>query len=242
MKSVKVYIVEDMAISRASLETMLLQNNFIISGSAVNAETAWSEIQKKETDLILLDINLAGKKDGVWLAQQVRKYLNIPIVFLTAYGDQNTLKEVLETNPNGYLMKPYQEPTLLTTISIALSNFLKSQENSNKPELKEITNYFIYIKDRKIKVKLTFSDIHYIKSEGNYLEVVLENKKHIIRSKLSEFNELLPKDVFYQSHRRYIVNCTKIDALGKDFIQLEKEIIPLSTKYKKNIENVLLIK
>ncbi|WKD85108.1 Transcriptional regulatory protein YpdB [Polaribacter huanghezhanensis] len=237
MKTISVYVVEDMAISRISLETMLLQNNFKLSGSAAKAETAWEELKKNETDLILLDVNLAGAKNGVWLAQQVRKHLNIPIIFLTAYGDQNTLKEVLGANPNGYLMKPYQESTLLTTISIALNNFSSTQKNSN--ELKQTSNDFLYIKDRNLKVKLYFEHIYFVKSDGNYLEVMLEKKKHVIRGKLSEFNNLLPEALFYQSHRRYLVNITKINTLGKDFIQLENEKIPLSTKYKKGLENVL---
>jgi len=242
MKSFKVYIVEDMAISRISLETMLLQNNFKLSGSVAKAETAWKELQENETDLILLDVNLAGEKNGVWLAQQVRKYLNIPIVFLTAYGDQNTLKEVLETSPNGYLMKPYQVPTLLTTINIALKNFSKAQEYKEKSKLEEIENDFMYVKDRNLKVKLTFKDILYVKSDGNYLDIMLINKRHVVRAKLSEFMEELPSATFYKSHRRYLVNITKIKAVGKDFLQLENEKIPLSVKYKNNIEEALLIK
>lgn len=237
MKSIKVYVVEDMAISRISLETMLLQNEFELSGSAAKAEIAWKELQENKTDLILLDINLARAKNGVWLAQQVRKYLHIPIVFLTAYGDQQTLKEVMETKPNGYLMKPYQEPTLLTTINIALNNFSSNQNSKNKSEPD-----FIYIKDSNLKVKLFINDINYIMSEGNYLEIHLEHKKHVIRSKMTDFETLLPKNTFFQCHRRYLVNSTKINTLGSDFIQLETENIPLSSKYKSDLENALLLK
>ena len=238
MKLIKVYVVEDMAISRASLETMLLQNEFELSGSAAKAETAWEELQKNKTDLILLDINLSGVKNGVWLAKQVRKHLNIPIVFLTAYSDQQTLKEVMNTKPNGYLMKPYQEPTLLTTINIALNNFA----NNLQTKLSETENNFIYIKDSNLKVKLFTNEINYIMSDGNYLEIHLEHKKYVIRSKMTDFETLLPENIFFQSHRRYLVNSTKINAFGKDFIQLGKKNIPLSSKYKSDLENTLLPK
>ena len=239
MKPITVYVVEDMAISRISLETMLLQNEFELSGSAAKAEVAWEELQKNKTDLILLDINLAGAKNGVWLAQQVRKHLHIPIVFLTAYGDLQTLKEVMETKPNGYLMKPYQEPTLLTTINIALNNFANKQQSKNKSES---VPDFIYIKDSNLKVKLFTNDINYIMSDGNYLEIHLEHKKHVIRSKMKDFEALLPRNIFYQCHRRFLVNSSKINALGNDFIQLEAENIPLSSKYKSDLENALLFK
>mgnify|MGYP005995058245 FL=1 len=228
---IKVYIVEDIAISRMSLETMLLENNYNVIGSAADAETAWEQLQMKPADLILLDINLAGLKNGVWLAQQVRKYLNIPIIYLTAYGDQQTLKEVVETKPNGYLMKPYQEPTLLTSIEIALQNF------SNVT-----TEKFLFIKEKLSKVKINIDTILYVKSDGNYLEIVLQNKKHVIRGKLLEFKKELPLNQFLQSHQRYVVNIDKVTLLSKNLVELHDKKIPLSAKYKAALEIVLFAK
>lgn len=238
-KKLQIYIVEDMAISRASLESMLISNGYIISGSAAKAETAWKELQFQETDLVLIDIHLAGEENGVWLAQNIRKFLNIPIIYLTAYGDQQTLKEVIDTKPNGYLMKPYQEPTLLTSIQIALTNFLEkrvseSEEDSN-------TKKTIFIKDRYLRVKVTIDDIYFVKSDGNYLEIKLKEKTYVVRNKLSDFHEALPKDQFLQCHRRFIVNVQRIDLLGKDFISILGEDIPTATKYRVQIENKLSI-
>jgi DNA-binding LytR/AlgR family response regulator len=236
---INIYIVEDMAISRASLESMLLLNEYEISGSTAKAEIAWQELQKKQADLVLIDINLAGDKNGIWLAKQIRQFLNIPIVYLTAYGDQETLKKVLETKPNGYLMKPYQEPTLLTTITIALSNFLENQKGSISSASGTTLNNFIFIKDKYMRVKLLIQDIQFIKSEGNYLEIKLENKTHVIRSKLSEFKKLLPSTVFLQTHQRYLINKTKIKIIGKDFLTINNVDIPISSKYKKSLEKEL---
>lgn len=239
INTIKIYLVEDMAISRASLESMLLFNDYEISGSTAKAETAWHELQKNQTDLVLIDINLAGEKNGIWLAQQIREYLNIPIVYLTAYGDQQTLKEVLATKPNGYLMKPYQEPTLLTTITIALNNFLENQKETILSESGAALNEFIFIKDKYMRIKLLTKDIQFIKSEGNYLEIKLENKTHVIRSKLSEFKKLLPPKTFLQTHQRYVINITKIKIIGKDFLDINNNEIPISLKYKESIEKAL---
>jgi len=235
---IKVYIVEDVAISRMSLETMLLENDFEVSGSAATAEVAWKEIQISPPNLILLDINLAGKENGIWLAQQVRKYLQIPIIYLTAYGDQQTLKEVLATKPNGYLMKPYQEPTLLTTIDIALHNFSESQKSTNTSQSEDNSSDFIFIKDKYMKIKINVNDIYYIKSEGNYLEITLKEKRHVIRNKLLTFKQELPKDLFIQSHQRYLINKDKIDVLKKDFVTTANVDIPISQKYKKELEEL----
>lgn len=233
---VRVYVVEDVAISRISLETMLLENEFEVAGSAAKAETAWKEIQVLSVDLILLDINLAGEKSGVWLAQQVRKYLNIPIVYLTAFGDQKTLKEVLETKPNGYLMKPYQVPTLLTTIDIALLNF---SENRNPKSISNIeTEHTIFIKDRNKKVKVNVNDIYYIKSEGNYIEITLKEKKHVVRNKLTVFKNVIPKSLFFQCHQRYIINITKVTVLGTNFVTINNIDLPISQKYRKGMSHL----
>jgi DNA-binding LytR/AlgR family response regulator len=238
VSAIKIYIVEDIAISRMSLETMLLENDYEIAGSAANATTAWNELQENTTDLILLDINLAGDKNGIWLAKQVRKHLNIPIVYLTAFGDNNTLKELLETKPNGYLMKPYQEPTLLTTINIALNNFL---EHPKSTPITDIFNDFIFIKDKYMKIKVNINDIYYVKSEGNYIEIKLNEKTYVIRKKLLSFKNSLPKNQFYRTHQRYFININKVDALKKDVVVILNDEIPISLKYKKKIETVLSI-
>lgn len=238
---IKVFVVEDMAISRISLENMLEKNNYKVVGSAAKAETAWEKIKNTSLDLLLLDINLAGEQNGIWLAKKVREKLNISIIYLTAYGDQKTLKEVIETKPDGYLMKPYQEPTLLTTITIAIQHFLDNQKDAHSSESGTILKDIIYIKDRYIKVKLNLKEIIFIKSDGNYLEVYLENKTHVVRSKLSEFQKLLSSDLFHQTHQRYLVNIKKVDVIGKDFLTIGQTDIPISSKYKKDLESVLPI-
>ncbi len=237
---INIYIVEDVAISRMSLETMLQENGFEVSGSAAKAETAWEEIQNLPVDLILLDINLAGEKNGVWLAQQVRKHLNISIVYLTAFGDQQTLKEVLETKPNGYLMKPYQEPTLLTTINIALTNF-ENQKVSTTSGTESNHNDFVFIKDGHTKIKINVNDIYYVKSDGNYIEITLKDKTHVVRNKLQEFKKVLPNSLFFQSHQRYVINIDKIGVLKNDMVIIQNQEIPLSLKYKTAIGTALSI-
>jgi len=240
MKATNIFIVEDMAISRASLESILVSNGYKISGSVAKAEKAWQELQNSDTDIVLIDINLAGEKNGIWLANQIREHLNLPFIYLTAYGDQQTLKEVLHTKPYGYLMKPYQEPTLISTLHIALTNFRENQLlKTPKPENDE-KNY-LFIKERYIRVKLNIQEVYYIKSEGNYLEIKLEHKTYVVRNKLSEFHKELPQDQFIQCHRRYIVNIHQIDMLGKDFVSILGEDIPTATKYRMEIENKLSI-
>lgn len=228
MSNKKIYVVEDMAMSRAALISMLTKNDFQIVGSAANADMAWSDIQNLQIDLLILDINLAGKKDGIWLAEQVRKNYNIPIVFLTAYGDDVTLNKLSSLNPNGYLLKPYNKPTLITTINIAVQSF-----NALNAKLPEIDNSNILIDSGGKKVKVQLSKLLYVNSDGNYIEIHLEDKSFIIRQKLADFIASLPENNFMiQVHLRYIVNKKFITTSTPNFLIINNVEIPISKKFR----------
>lgn len=223
------FIIEDNALNRVSLETILEDHGYRIVGSYANAEEAWEVLKNTKVDIVLIDINLAGDKDGIWIGNKIREHNDTAFIYLTAYGDKETLRNVKKTKPNGYLMKPYNEPTLLTTIDIAISSFFNHKE----------TGVSIYIKDRYIKIKLNVDEINYIQSDGNYLHIFLDYKKHLIRAKLTDFLDQLPPTIFAQTHQRYIVNISKIDIIGNGFVMLGKEEIPVSKRYKATIEELV---
>lgn len=234
----RVFIVEDMAVTRVALESMLLKEGYDVVGSSAKAEEAWEKIKEIEVDLVLLDINLVGKQNGVWLAEQIRRRYDFPIVYLTAFGDDDTRKEVLATNPNGYVMKPFNEPTVLTTIAIAMEKYRNSAKlmreiPSNTPE-----SNIVYIKDSQLRIRLELHEVCYVQSDGNYINVVLDNKKHLIRSKLNDFLEILPGQ-FLQVHQRFVVNTTKIDIVGKVHVRVNGVDIPVSSSYQEALDKSL---
>lgn len=233
MKKFKIYVVEDMAISRAALISLLEDADYEVVGSAANANKAWDDLQFIDVDLALLDINLAGKQDGIWLAEKIRTSLKMAIVFLTAYGDEETISRLSSLNPNGYLMKPYNQPTLITTINIAL----KAYQNLTKKELVDFSpTLSVIIEESGQKIKLFLNDINYILSDGNYLEIHLENKMHIIRSKLKDFIKSLPENNFIlQTHLRYVVNLKKVTVLNSNNLNINQIVISISKSYKNQI-------
>ncbi len=228
-KEKSAFIIEDNALNRISLVTILEDNNFIIAGSYANAEEAWEVLKNTKVDIVLIDINLAGDKDGIWLGSKVRKYNNSAFIYLTAYGDKETIDKLKKTQPNGYLMKPYNEPTLLTTIDIAINNFTNYKK----------IDHSIYIKDNYIRVKLVLEDINYIQSDGNYLHIFLDYKKHMVRAKLDDFLKQLPDTLFIKVHQRYIINFSKIDLIGNGFVVISKVEIPISKSHKIKLDQLL---
>lgn len=224
----KVYIVEDQAISRFALIEILEQNGYDVVGSAASADKAWNDIKKLEIDAALLDVNLAGELDGVWLAQKIRESKDMPIIFLSAYGDNNTLERVASTNPNGYLMKPYNAPTLLTNLAIAINSFTRIRVSENKDR----KPHYIFLKTKGKQTRVNVYDIRFVKSEGNYLEIEMISERLIIRDKLTDFIENLPEEIFIQTHRRFVVNREKINAYNTDTLLVGKISIPISKTYK----------
>jgi len=120
MAEEKILIVEDEAIVAMEIEGRLTKLGYGIAGSVSTGEAAIAAAQKTMPALVLMDIMLAGEIDGVHASAEIRRRFNIPVVFLTAYADEKTLKRAKLTEPFGYLMKPFEEIELRTTIEVAL--------------------------------------------------------------------------------------------------------------------------
>lgn len=237
---IRIMIVEDEFITIETLTAVLKEMNYVISGDAMNADEAIAILEKGETDLAILDINIQGEKDGVWIAQQIRDKYHIPFIFLTAFGDQSTVHRAIEAEPYGYLVKPFNKVDIFTAIEVAIKNFAKQESQSNSETEEESSHVVakdsIYIRDDYMFVKLNFSDIHYIKSDKNYLEVHLQNKRHLVRGKLSDFTKFLPEDDFLQVHRSHVINLNVVDSFGAGFIKIKGAEIPLGNAYKEELK------
>jgi CheY-like chemotaxis protein len=89
---------------------------------------AVDSLRSETVHLAVLDINLGSGKTGIDIATHIKENYQLPYIFLTSYSDDATLEAAQEVSPYGYLVKPFQPPTLLSTIKIALSNHSKLAE------------------------------------------------------------------------------------------------------------------
>ena len=115
-----ILIVEDEQIVAVDLESVLQTLGYQVVGTAPSGEEACRIASVSSPDLVLMDIRIDGPIDGIDTAREIRKTLDVPIVFLTAYTDQETLDRAKDIGPYGYLVKPYAERDLQATIEIAL--------------------------------------------------------------------------------------------------------------------------
>lgn len=134
MTGIKILIVEDEPLIAKNIGMYLNNNDFEVSGIAYDADEALFQLKRNTPDFAILDINLESDKDGIQLAEHINQHYNIPFVYLTSYSDKDTLDRAKKTNPYGYIVKPFNDKTLFTTIEIALSNHA-IQNNRHVPVL-----------------------------------------------------------------------------------------------------------
>jgi len=120
---IKVMIVEDELITAEAIAILLKKLNYNPIAIVSSGEEAISKIKNLNLDLILMDIILAGTMDGIETAKIINTNYNIPIIFITAYGDKKTINRAKLSEPYGYIVKPItSEDDLLPTIELAMYN------------------------------------------------------------------------------------------------------------------------
>ncbi len=120
MASAQILVVEDEHIVARSIERELDAFGYNVTAIASSGEEALEKVAETQPDLVLMDISLQGDMDGIQTTERMHEQFDIPVVYLTAYSDERTLERAQKTKPFGYLLKPYEERELLTTIETAL--------------------------------------------------------------------------------------------------------------------------
>ncbi len=120
MEPANILVVEDEPIVAKDIQLSLRRLGYRVPATANSGEEAIRKTRESHPDLILMDIVLKGKMDGVETVQHIRKQCDVPVIYLTAYADDHTLERAKVTSPAGYMLKPYQPNELRTTIELAL--------------------------------------------------------------------------------------------------------------------------
>lgn len=240
MKPINVLIVEDEIIIAEDIASYLETLGYNVIGIVDNATDALQKIKTLSPDLILLDININGPIDGVQVATIIKQDYKIPFVFLTAFTDKQTLDRVKQTDPYGYIVKPFEEKDLEVTIELALYKFKKDKEISeNSTETKNLTKEkdfddYLYVKDKTKLVKLKIKEICWIEAYDNYCFIKTSSEKQLVSYTLKELEQLITSKDLIRVHRSYIVHIHKIDTIENNALYIENTPIPLGKSYKED--------
>lgn len=231
-EKIKVMIVEDKPIIAQDMAMMLRKYNYEVAGIALDFEDALEILKTKKVDIALLDINLESEKTGIDLAKIIREKYRFPFIFLTAYSDQKTLDEVLETNPHGYLVKPLEFKEVNANIVLALNNFQAfNKDKENESSIDDVSSEFIWIKDKRNLIKLKPNDILFAQAFDNYAYVYLNDRKILMTDTLKIVEAKLAYPQFIRVHRSYLINLRAIEEIQENTIIIKDHRIPISRRF-----------
>jgi PAS domain S-box-containing protein len=120
MPDAKILIIEDESIEAMDIQQRLVRLGYPLPDTAYTGAEGVRKVEELRPDLVLMDIMMPGELDGVAAAERIRSRFDIPIIFLTAYADEKTLRRARITAPYGYIVKPFQERELHITVDMAL--------------------------------------------------------------------------------------------------------------------------
>lgn len=235
----KILIVEDEIVIAVDLMQMLSSNGYEVAGPAVDYQSAIGLLVYEKPDLILLDINLLGAKDGIDLAEKIHREHQLPFIFTSALSDPNTLARAQATQPATYLVKPFREEQLLAAITIALTNFSNRQGyQAQSKDDHVVMKKAIFIREKKSFFKIQLQQIIYLKAADNYVEVHTSEKKYLVRSSLTDFINKLNHNSFFKTSKSYVINLEHLNSIHPTEVIVQDRVIPLA----KNYVNALLEK
>lgn len=242
MSKANILVVEDESIVSKDIQLSLKKLGYNVIGSATTGEKAIDLALSLQPDLILMDIMLKGDINGIRATKRIQTRANIPVIYLTAYADENTLERAKVTQPYGYIIKPFKEIDLQTSIEMALYKFKKEQEIlDDRDRLYSIVNNesvdFLFVKNNTQLIKLKATEVLYIEALKDYVNIVTEDKKYMIHSTMKAINEKMPSRDYVRIHRSYIVRMEKIHKIDHSDLYMENldKAFPIGGSYRNDL-------
>lgn len=246
MSKPNILVVEDESIVSKDIQHSLKKLGYNVVGAAATGEKALELVRSERPDIVLMDIMLKGEMNGIETAEIIRNELAIPVIFLTAYADESTLAKAKVTEPYGYIIKPFKEIDLHTSIEMAIYKHAKEQEIIRERDLlfsiienKEVSADFIFVKSNSRLVKLKTEDIYYIEALKDYVVIHTADTRYTIHSTMKDIESKMGTTDFVRVHRSFIVRLDKIASIEFPNLTLEndKKVIPIGGSYRDDLNN-----
>jgi DNA-binding LytR/AlgR family response regulator len=243
MPKTNVLVVEDESIVSKDIQHSLKKLGYNVVGAASTGERAFELAQSEKPDIILMDIMLKGDMNGIETASKVKEELQIPVIYLTAYADESTLEKAKVTEPYGYIIKPFKEVDLHTSIEMALYKFSKEKEVLKARDLfysiieNKDSKDFIFVKSKSRLVKIKTADIYFVEALKDYVVINTLDSRYTIHSTMKDIVTKLEPENFIRVHRSFIVRLDKISSIEYPNLHLEndKKIIPIGGSFKDDL-------
>jgi two-component system, response regulator PdtaR len=233
MQGSRILIVEDEALISAGIEFTLTQQGCICS-IVDNGADAITAIPQFPPDLILMDIGLKGKLDGLSTAAIIRRRSLVPIVFISEHNSRQVFELAKETRPANYISKPFSDAELIKAVELGLCQPVQEQgppAKTGSPIERVSDGIFIYT-DNEYR-KILFTDILFIQSDGmrSFLYCT-GGKTYRIAISSNHVVEQLDWAGFVKTSKSSYVNIHKVESIKNDELGVEGYVVTLSKTYR----------
>ncbi len=230
--AVKILIVEDEMIIGANISLQLSKLGYEVNGLVPRGEEALIHIKENRPDIVLMDIQLKGKLDGIETVQHMQAEYDIPIIYLTANTDDEHFKRAKTTNPYAFISKPFKKLDLQHAIELTIDRIMKANGKDLNIDDACTSPYVlsdsIFVRRNDRMVKILIKNIYYFEADRNYCKIYAKDRECLLVMTLKEIDEKLPKENFLRIHRSYIVNLSHINEVAGTHVVILKKAIPLS--------------
>jgi len=238
---IKIQIVEDDPSVSLRIESIVHALGYDLLPPVDNSEDALNAIEMKNPDVILMDIDIHGKLDGIQVAENV-KNKEIPIIFITGHDEDYFYNRAKNLQPVAYLVKPFNKLSLQAALETAILNLSKAvskEEGQVDWDSQVWLKNAFFVKRNNLLHKINVEDIQYIQSEGNYCDI-LAKKKHPAKISLTKLLDKLPSDQFIRIHQRYAIQAKLIENIDlyNNQVFINGKGLPIGPKYKDEVTHI----
>ena len=258
---INILIVEDEQLIALELAAGLERDGYRVSGIADTFEEARDIFSRELVDIVLMDICIRGKMDGVETAAELMRLRAVPIVYLSALTDARTLERVKGTHPAAFLSKPYSMPNVRIAIELAMANFAVARGavlgdtgaaasegaavipiggRGAGPVEKEMILQLedaIFVKNNVQFLKIALQDILYLEADNNYVQLHTPERKFALRVSLGQLLEKIQFKKLVRIHRSYAVNIDRMSSFSDGEVWIGKVSLPLGRNYREEFLN-----
>jgi len=244
----KILIVEDEILVATDIGESLESLGYSVQNIVDTGKKAIEAVEIELPDLILMDINLKGEMTGIEAAKTITQKHDVPIIYLTANADIDTVNQAKVALPHGYIIKPFTDIELQTNIEIAIFKFsndvklkFESEQFNTFFDLKDHTKNQIIVHANQGLEKINIDEVYYVEDEGSQTIIHMIDDEVVTKKPFLELIELLPKKSFIQVNDHFIINTSKVFALKfpEVIIADKMSVITVEEKFKDSLKGII---
>lgn len=219
-KSIAVLVVDDDVLIAETINDLLKKLDFQNIKLAHSKEETFELLKFWKPDIAILDIRMTDLYDGLEIGEFFKSVHNIPFMYVTAHSDLEMTKRIMKTNPDGYITKPIRLNELMVNISMVTSRLSEIHDNK-----------IIAFKNGYDVEQIPLKEFLFIKADGNYVEIIAEQRKYLIRNTLESFLREVDSEFLVRIHRSYAVNKLNIQKITSTDVEIGGNVLPISRSY-----------